>query len=248
MDRLLCSVYSLNSSQTKKVVIGLEYDDEQQQYVPKLRLTGRDANNVAFTAQEWSDLKNVFGDINLFYNSYNRRNFGDRITTSKHDVKLCTYKDDRAIEISETVDEVDGPPKKKWVPSVIFKFGTFDNLRKIISAIDTKIYVLNNVAASMDKVVNEFCKYLHDLLQKPHEAQHFFVTARMIETANIVLKEEEADKMKNSLSVEHKIDISRNEIFTLFYDFLCLKPDYLAYKYNMFFDHFEKSGQVGFFS
>ena len=97
MDRILCSVYSLNSSQTKKVVVGLEYDDNTQLFLPKVRLTGRDSNDVAFTMPEWTELKSKFGDITLFYSSYNRKVFGERINTSKHSVKMITYNNDGAI-------------------------------------------------------------------------------------------------------------------------------------------------------
>lgn len=239
MDRLLCSVYSLNSSQTKRVFIGLEYDDSTQLFLPKLRLTGRDSNDVAFTMEDWTELKSKFSDITLFYSSYNRKIFGERINTGKHTVKMISYNNDRAIEISEAVDEVDGPQKKKYVPCMIYKFATFENLKKIIGAIDNKMYVLQNIADSLEKVIYEFVVYLHDVLQKPHDAQLFMMEARMIETANISLKDENVDKIKKILKDEYEYDISRNEISSLFYDLTCLKPDYLAYKYN---ECFEKSG------
>ena len=50
-------VYSLNASQTKKVIIGLEFDNGAQQFVPKLRLLGHDRQGIVFTHNSWEHFK-----------------------------------------------------------------------------------------------------------------------------------------------------------------------------------------------
>lgn len=234
MDRLLSSVYSINSSQTKKVVISLEYDNKFQQFEPKLRLTGNDSNEVPFTVEEWGELRSIFGDINLFYGSYRQTTLGERLSTNKHSVKLFMWNSDRAIEITEICDEVDDGQtrKKKYVPAIIYKFTTFENLTKIVRCIDNKFTELKNVADVLDRVIDEFVKYLEVKLEKPGDT---FICARDLGDTRITMTKESAEKIKNNLNS----DLSCEKILSMFYDFVCIKPDYLAYEYNIRFD---KSG------
>lgn len=212
----------------------MEYDNKFQKFLPKLRLTGNDSSEIPFTIDEWVELQSIFGDINLFYGSYKQTTFGERLSTSKHSVKLFTWNNDRAIEITEISDEVDDGQgrKRKFVPSVIYKFTTFENLTKIIRCVDNTLAELKNNADILDQVIDEFVKYLMEKMGKPVGA---FISTRDLEDANIIMTEDSAEKIKNNL----KSDLSCEKILSLFFDFVCIKPDYLAYEYNKRFD---KSG------
>lgn len=242
MDRLLSSVYALNTSQTKKAVISLEYNNDLQQFVPKLRLTGHDSTGVPFDSSDWDEFKTVFGDITSFFGSYNPRIFGQRIKVGRHAINLTTSHSDRAIEISEVHDEVDSSKgqKKKYVHSVVYKLTTFLNLKKFVKCIDNKFNVLKNIVTHLDVLLDEFVKKLFIEIQHPQESQYFMMTSNIIEAADIHLKDDDVEKMKNFLSVERKIDFSCDEILSILYEFLCIKPDYLAYKYNICFDNASK--------
>ena len=141
MDRLLSYIHSLNSSVSKNVLIGLEYDNIVQNFIPKLRLIGNDPIGVPFDQETWNDFKEHFDEITLFFSSYNQNNLGRKINFGKHALNLVTVHTDKVIEISEVDDEVDGPmdKKRKWRRVIVYKFVTFNNLKKITPSSTTSL-------------------------------------------------------------------------------------------------------------
>ena len=238
MDRIQPSVYSLNTSFTKQAVISLEYDSAEQSFVPKLRLTGHDWIGVPFDQECWNEFKAAFEEITVFFCSYNQKIFGRRIAIGKHTLNFTTSHCDRAIEISENFDEVDEPrsQKKKYAHNIIYKFNTFGNLKKIAKCIDNQFAVLKKIALQLDALLDEFSKKLYMDIQSPQESQYFMMTAQVIESSDISLRDEDILKIKQC----EKIDLSDSEISVILYEFLCLKPDYIAYRYNMLFDQSNK--------
>lgn len=236
MDRLLPAIFSLNSSLTKKAIIALEYDNDVQSFVPKLRLIGRDFVGVAFDEKTWVGFKSVFEEVTLFFNSYDHKIAGRRIAISKLCLNLTTSHSDRALEIYETTDDAGDSrgQKKKYVRNIIYKCSTFTNLKKLVKCIDAKFADLNRITALLDALLGEYVKKLYVDIQQPQDSQYFMMTAQVIETSDIRLSNDEIIQMKNNLSSVS--DLSCAEISTLFYEFLCIKPDYLAYKYNIVYD------------
>lgn len=244
MDRLLPAIFPLNSSLTKKVVVGLEYDNNVRNFVPKLRLIGRDFIGVPFDEETWIDFKNVLEEVTMFFGSYDQKIMGRRISIGKLCINLTTSHCDRAVEIYESTDEVDDSrgQKKKFTRNIVFKFSTFTNLRKLVKCIDSKFAELNRITALLDVLLDEFVKKLYAVIQHPQDSQYFLMTAQVIETSDIRLNEDEILKMKNNLSGVS--DLSCAEISNIFYEFLCIKPDYLAYKYNILYDASRKNSSM----
>ena len=69
MDRLLPTIFSLNASLTKKVVISIEYDNNVQNFIPKLRLIGCDFIGLQLNEETWTDFKRMFEEVTVFVSS-----------------------------------------------------------------------------------------------------------------------------------------------------------------------------------
>ena len=236
MDRLLSTVFALNTSLTKKVVISIEYDNNVQNFIPKIRLIGRDFVGLQLNEETWTDFKRVLEEVTMFFCSHNQKILGKRITIGNLCLNLTTSHSDRALEIYENTDEVDDSrgQKKKYVQNIVYKFNTFTNLKKLIKCIDCKFAELKKITNQLDGLLNELVKKLYANIQHPKDSQYLMMTAQVIETSDIRINDEEILRIKNNLGTE--CDLSCAEISTILYQFLCIKPDYIAYKYNILFD------------
>ena len=244
MDILFSSVYLLTSSLTKRVTIGLEYDNGVQRFVAILRLTGHDSNGVVFTREDWDELKSLFGDFTKFFCSYNQ-DFSEPhvVVGQKHTVDLLVSPTDRTIEIYASVDEVDSSKnhkRKKYIPRVIYKYNTFLNLKKLVKCIDGRFDFLTKIATHLDVLIEEFVKKLFAKIQFPQEAQYFSMEQRILESVDIDLDHDDLKSMQDFLNAEYHKEMSIEEISTIFYEFLCVKPDYLVFKYNSYFERSHK--------
>ena len=222
----------------------MEYDNNVRNFVPKLRLIGRDFIGVPFDEETWIDFKNVLEEVTMFFGSYDQKIMGRRISIGKLCINLTTSHCDRAVEIYESTDEVDDSrgQKKKFFRNIVFKLTTLTNLRKLVKCIDSKFVELNRITALLDVLLDEFVKKLYAVIQHPQDSQYFLMTAQVIETSDIRLNEDEILKMKNNLSGVS--DLSCAEISNIFYEFLCIKPDYSAYKYNILYDASRKNSSM----
>ena len=70
--QVFCTLYPLNKSFTKKVIVGLEYDEtadklDDECYKPVVRLLSNDFEDVAFSCDDWEDFKPSFNDIDKYF-------------------------------------------------------------------------------------------------------------------------------------------------------------------------------------
>jgi hypothetical protein len=65
---ILTAVYPLNSSRTKKILIGLYYDDAQRSFLPMVQFTNADySNNIYMDGPTWSTVQNHFDTIARYF-------------------------------------------------------------------------------------------------------------------------------------------------------------------------------------
>ena len=65
-------MYTLNKSFTKKIIVGLEYDEsagrfDDEYYKPVVRLLSNDLEGVAFLYNDWEEFKTSFDDIDKYF-------------------------------------------------------------------------------------------------------------------------------------------------------------------------------------
>ena len=70
--QVFCTLYALNKSFTKKIIVGLEYDesigrfgDEYYKFV--VRLLSNDFEGVAFLYNDWEEFKTSFDGIDKYF-------------------------------------------------------------------------------------------------------------------------------------------------------------------------------------
>ena len=73
--QLFSSISGLNKTYTKKVLVGLEFDEIKRVFVPKVRLIGIDFIRIAFNPVEWQSLTNAFPHIDLWKINVNNWDF-----------------------------------------------------------------------------------------------------------------------------------------------------------------------------
>ena len=60
---LLTTLFTLNKSWSKNVIVGLEYEDiEDQIFKPMVRLIAKDYDGIAFDQKDWEALKGTLED------------------------------------------------------------------------------------------------------------------------------------------------------------------------------------------
>ena len=70
--QVFCTLYRLNKSFTKKVIVGLEYDEtadklDNEGYKPVGRLLSNDFEGGAFSCDDKEDFKTSFNDIDKYF-------------------------------------------------------------------------------------------------------------------------------------------------------------------------------------
>ena len=103
--QVFCTLYALNKSFTKKVIIGLEYDEiidaiDDECYKPVIQLVANDFKGVAFSCDDWEDFKTSFNDVDKYFRGLNNDLKDQKIDGNGWTLKFITSQD-KAIEIEE---------------------------------------------------------------------------------------------------------------------------------------------------
>ncbi|KAL7289140.1 hypothetical protein TKK_0017084 [Trichogramma kaykai] len=70
LDKFICKVFALNKSWSKKIHVGLEYEDlEDVEFIPTIRLLGSDHQGIPFNTADWNDFVNTFENIEKYFNN-----------------------------------------------------------------------------------------------------------------------------------------------------------------------------------
>ena len=95
--QLFSSIYGLNKTYTKKVLVGLEYDDEKRIFAPKVQLVGNDFIGIGFNPVEWRSLVNTFPHIDEYFRSYSTSYTDQQIVGCSFILRFTTAHSDKAI-------------------------------------------------------------------------------------------------------------------------------------------------------
>lgn len=164
------AIYSLNKTYTKKVLVGLEFDEIQRLFAPKVQLIGNDFIGIAFNLMEWRSLTNVFTHIEEYFGSYSN-NYADRqMVGCIFSLRFTTAHSDKAVQIEELIqparnsDWAQVMRVKKYKRSTIMKRPTFEKLKQIMDCLRVKLDYLDSMKKSVEFFADQLGKhYLEEL-------------------------------------------------------------------------------------
>ena len=99
----------MNKSFTKKIIVGLEYDEPvgrfgDEYYKPVVRLLSNDFEGVAFLYNDLEEFKTSFDDIDKYFRGLDNSLKDQEIYGNGWTLKFTTRYQDKAIEIKKTGD------------------------------------------------------------------------------------------------------------------------------------------------
>ena len=229
--QVFCTLYPLNKSFTKKVIIGLEYDEtadklDDECYKPVVRLLSNDFEGVAFSCDDWEDFKTSFNDIDKYFRGLDTGLKDQKIYGNGWILKFTTSHQDKAIEIEE--DRRPGVGRiKRFRHSLIIKKVTFDCLQEfIVKCVDTRLKYLSSIASSVRRVTCELMEFLTNKSSLMHEAQIQLYTSNIVkDIVNLVddnVINDITSSIENQCKEEKLTSLSKSDVTDVLYQFVSL--------------------------
>lgn len=234
--QLLSSVYGLNRTYSKKVVVGLEFDDEKRLFVPKVRLIGIDFIGIVFNQKEWDSLIGTFMPIEDYFENH-ISNFTDRqIVGANFSLRFTTAHSDKAIQIEELMHpKKDGDCgqmmsfKKTYRRSIVMKRSTFEKLRHVTDCVRAKLEYLSSIQNSVEFFADQLGKHYLEKLNEKQEAQYTVVSKADIFSVG-KLTEADFHKFAGQFQSAELQALNKHEMIILAEELLFAKVEYLAFK------------------
>lgn len=233
--QLLSSIYGLNKTYTKKVLIGLEFDEEKRLFVPKVRLFGNDFIGLAFNQREWDSLVGTFMPMADYFENH-ISNFADRqIVGCNFSVRFTTAHSGKAV----VIEELPRPKKdgdcdqmmsiKKFRRSIVMKRPTFENLRLVIDCVRAKLEYLHSIESSVEFFADQLGKHYLEKLSEKQESQYTTVSISDIFSVS-KLTEADFHEFAGQFQSAELRALSKHEMVILAEELLFTKAEYLAFK------------------
>jgi hypothetical protein len=151
---LLSSTYPLNSSQTKKIHVGLQSSKEGG-FVPIVKLSGNSAEGINFDRDAWRQFQRSMELMSEYLNGCNKTKqqpvlFANIIVsfTTAYGARaiLITYKENK--ESSYAAEEAQPATKKRktYAVAVVMQLATFRGMQSITNCVDARISQLDSIA------------------------------------------------------------------------------------------------------
>lgn len=170
---IFCSVYPLNKSFSKKLVIGLEYKNLEGEYQPVVRLCGSDYVGIPFSKEEWQNFKGTFSDVSDYFGDRKDDLFEQKIYGKSWSLRFSRNHKDKSIEVEEDRrPSVDGVVNKRYRSSIIMKKVTFEWLNDhVYKSIDNQFEYLSRIANFVDCIVKESVILIDEFAKCRFESQ-----------------------------------------------------------------------------
>ena len=233
--QLFSSIYGLNRTYTKKVLVGLEFDDEKRLFVPKVRLIGNDFIGIAFDQKEWDSLLGTFMPMEDYFENH-ISNFADRqIVGCNFTLKFTTAHSDKAVQIEELLrptkngDCAQMMSFKKYRRSIVMKRSTFEKLRQVTDCVRAKLEYLSSIEKSVEFFADQLGKLYLEKLSQKQEAQITEVSTSDILAVGKLTESDYHHLAGQFQSLELQA-IDKREMIILAEELLFIKVEYLAFQ------------------
>lgn len=180
---MMCTVYSLNDSFSRKVYVGFQVNNDGYP-VEEIRICSSDFVGSRFTSYKWHSFIQCFREISRFFEREPRRSsmlqeklsgvgFSVRFILRRR-YKYVEIEDDRcenaeSIEITNDVDSVGNLVVKAPRVRIVLNYKNFRNLEKILPLISARLRYLKTIQRSYVFVMCEIINQAEDRYLKTHE-------------------------------------------------------------------------------
>lgn len=154
---LLSTVYGLNNSYTKKIIVGLQYNTDEESFTPAIQLANSQCSaGVNLSQTTWTELQNKFDEINNYFESNTisppRMKIGDIncVFTTLYGIKSIIFDKPNEQKTTEQTNK-----KKNYTPALVMQYRTFRGLQKAAVCVEERFRRLQRI----ELVVNQ-CKNL----------------------------------------------------------------------------------------
>lgn len=235
---LIATTYFLNNSGTKKVYIGLEYNDSTEKYQPIILLKNTQySRGVRIDIDTWSEIQNKIQHITDYFKPSTAAlciQRQERIKLSKIDIVLATsYGSKSVMFVQRDGNDFNSEnpyyiqkKKKVLIPSITMQKRTFEGLKNIAVCIEERYRRLQRVLSDVNECKNLLRDELCDTL-----TLYDFHNDNSYETVKNIIYEKRNDLKNNIL----KKLASKNSCFLEFY-FEILFTEMTIIHYDVFHD------------
>ncbi|XP_039309640.1 uncharacterized protein LOC120358680 [Solenopsis invicta] len=198
---LLPTIYKLNLSFGKKVIIGFEEDEQSGDLYPAARLIGKDFIGVSFKTNAWYNFQKDFNTISEYFDTTDdvAEKMRDQQFIKEDFLLLFTISYGQRSIIIEGLqnycrEELDiqnrqdaAKKRRKFNPwAIIIQKNTFDNLKEICVCINERLKKLEAITECVNYCKDILIKRINievsknDFKMDLHSVTHFIKTVRSI--------------------------------------------------------------------
>lgn len=234
MVQILSTVYNLNKSATKNIIIGLEYDNDVEKCIPKARLIGKDFTGVPFERCEWASFVSSMKHADKYFDSYPKyQDLKDsKILGINFTMRFTSTHGELAIEIEESdmSENASGPEIKKFKHSIIYKKSTFLGLQKILPCIEERFNYLEKIAPVFETVIDNIATTYYKLGK--FDEKNYASMAKLSDLGLIVNDKEILEVITAVKETGLKSCECSDLMKVIYTDALLVAMDYVVYKIN----------------
>lgn len=201
---LLPTLYGLNRSFTKKIIIGFKEQEDGCLY-PSVRLIGNDYSGISFNTESWRSFQEQFNTVSEYLNGeYNVNGPGDQRITTQHFLIFFTISyGQRAIAIekkSEVLRDEKNEESKKKKPYhyIIMQKITFDNLKEICVCVNERLNYLEKIIMCVNHCKDVLVKLLHTKIRENKLQPNLYTIKNLINTENTTIE----NQIRESLNIK----------------------------------------------
>lgn len=240
---LLSTTYPLNTSCSKKIVVGLLYNHDTDNFEPTITLLNYQySTGLNFDSETWTRLQEAFTEISRYFDSGSRyqpskMNIGklDIVFTSSYGIKSVIFDLPRIFEDTKQ----GGCKKRMYTPAVVLQKRTFQGLRRVSVCVEERFNRLRRIASEVNQCKSFVFNEIKDLFSASDMDQPNDVILSIISDKSRKIKDSVKSKFdkKNKVFLEHHFDMAFFEMIYvcsgIFYNLL--KQHYINEEENFKF-------------
>ena len=230
MDSFLSTSYTLNSSDSKKVQIGIEYVRSTDTFEPIIRLYGPKGCVIILELSNWVSFKDKVGESLTYLKTFSRAAEGEAVHGDGFKIVNKFYYGEKNIEISH---EENSESATKYKGSYVLQLRSVENLMRVMPCIDTYLKHLNLILDNFQKIVNFLSeKICEKIVREKTDDVKDFITVRDLIKMDFELEEIDLEKF-----LIINCNFSKSELRHIFRSLYFIKTDYVCFNVNKMLNH-----------
>ena len=227
MDSFLNTTYALNSSDSKRLQIGIEYIKSKDAFMPVVRLGGSKGGSVVLEESSRTSSKEKIQESIGYLKAFSRSEEHATLAGDGFNIKYEFYYGEKTIEISNPVAE----SVKKFKSVVVLQVRSVENLVKILPCIDTYMDYLRMILDNFPDFVQFLARKVYKEFQGIEKADdNVYISVRDLQHMEFQIKDEDVEEF-----IASNKNFSVNELKHIFNPMIILKPDYVCYNVKKIF-------------